>query len=468
MKRIFTLFLFFTTITIYGQVTNKLSPADKIYGLSKLWQEVSYNFVYLEKFGREKWDSAYRAAIPLVLDTKNDYQYYRELQKLCALLKDGHTNVYMPFEEFNSHFGDYRIYLININNKAIIIAVNYSKKDEIPVGSEVTEVNGKPTPEYIKENVAPYISASTPYVLQDLSVERLLRGIEGDRYEIKIRTPEGKNISLSLVHSKTLEKEMYSTLGDPTWGEGRFNFRWYDNQIAYLALNSFGNPKIDTLFIEKLPELYKAKGLIIDLRNNGGGSSYVGGEIFKYLTNDKLIYGPRASSRNHIPVYKAWGGLFQPKDTITGNAARGLSKEEVLKYYLASKDRLYFNLEYSPDTNKVKKEKLIVPTVILIGHNTASAAEDFLILSKDQKHMVTIGESSFGSTGQPYEFRLPGGGSARVCTLKVTYPDGTEFVGCGVKPDIEVRMTLDDYLQKRDPVVEKALEYLKTRFINNQ
>jgi C-terminal processing protease CtpA/Prc len=56
---------------------------------------------------------------------------------------------------------------------------------------------------------------------------------------------------------------------------------------------------------------------------------------------------------------------------------------------------------------------------------------------------------------------MPGGGSARVCTKKDTYPDGREFVGYGVKPDIEVRTTLKDYLENTDPALQKAIEYLK-------
>lgn len=58
-----------------------------------------------------------------------------------------------------------------------------------------------------------------------------------------------------------------------------------------------------------------------------------------------------------------------------------------------------------------------------------------------------MGERSFGSTGQPYYFDLPGGGSARGCTKKDVYPDGREFVGYGVKPDVEVKPTLQDFLQ---------------------
>jgi hypothetical protein len=298
MKKSISILLVLITLISSAQTSNKLSMTDKIYGLSKLWMEVNYNFVYLENFGKEKWDSAYYADIPIVIKTENDYQYYRELQKFYALLKDGHTNVFMPLDEGNSNFGDYRIALFNNQNRAIVGAVNFSKKDEIPIGSEIIEVNGKPTSDYIKENVAPYISASTSYILEDLSIERLLRGIEGQKFDVKIKTPAGKILSLSLVHGTVNEKETYPTIERP----GLFDFKWYDDQIAYVALNSFTNPKIDTLFIQKLPELYKAKGLIIDLRNNGGGSSYIGFNILKFLTNDVLIYGPKASSRNHIPT----------------------------------------------------------------------------------------------------------------------------------------------------------------------
>jgi C-terminal processing protease CtpA/Prc len=98
-----------------------------------------------------------------------------------------------------------------------------------------------------------------------------------------------------------------------------------------------------------------------------------------------------------------------------------------------------------------------------MGHNTASAAEDFLIYADNQKHMTRIGENSFGSTGQPFVFELPGGGSARICTKKDTYLDGREFVGYGIKPDIIVKRTLNDYLTKKDPVMEKAIDHLKQK-----
>ncbi|MBY0244721.1 MAG: hypothetical protein K2Q03_04625 [Sphingobacteriaceae bacterium] len=454
MKHFFQIFFLSLTTLSFGQIPNKLTTTDKVYGLSKFWQEVNYNFVYLDKVDRTMWDNSYRKLIPIVQNTKNDYEYYRELQKFCALLKDGHTNVYFPkgIEQMNTMFGDYRLFIENIDGKAIIVRTNFSKKDEIPFGSEIIEVNGKTTEKYVKENVAPYISSSTDYVLEDWSIGKLLIGLEGEIFKIKIRKPNNKIIELTLTHKKTEEKEVY-----PAFEPDRqlLDFKWINNKIAYVSLNSFGDEKIDSLFIQKLPELYKAKALIVDLRYNGGGNTGIGGVILQYLTNDKILYGSKNSCRLHIPAFKAWGKYVEPKDTI--------NNEWNKKAYLNFNDKHMYNFDYKPVTLELNTKRIVIPTVLLMGHNTASAAEDFLIYADSQKHMTKIGENSFGSTGQPFVFDLPGGGSARICTKKDTYPDGREFVGYGIKPDIIVKRTLNDYLTKKDPVMEKAIEHLKQK-----
>jgi C-terminal processing protease CtpA/Prc len=455
MKHFFlNLFLFLTTLS-FGQIPNKLTPTDKVYGLSKFWQEVNYNFVYLDKVDRTMWDNRYRDLIPIVQNTKNDYEYYRELQKFCALLKDGHTNVYFPqgIEQMNTMFGDYRLFIENIDGKAIIVRTNFSKKDEIPFGSEVIEVNGKTTEKYIEENVAPYISSSTDYVLKDWSIGRLLTGLDGETFKIKIKKPNNRIIELTLTHKKTEEKEVY-----PAFEPNRqlLDFKWINKRIAYLSLNSFEDAKIDSLFIQKLPELYKAEALIVDLRFNGGGSTNIGTEILQYLTNDKVLYGSKNSSRLHIPTFKAWGKYVEPKDSLKSDWHK--------KAFLSYKDKFLYDFDYKADSIELEAKRIVVPTVLLMGHNTASAAEDFLIYADNQKHMTKMGENSFGSTGQPFSFELPGGGSARICTKKDTYPDGREFVGFGIKPDIIVKRTLNDYLTKKDPVLDQAIEYLEQKF----
>ena len=96
----------------FAQLPNTLTNADKVYGLSKFWQEVNYNFVYLNKVDRHVWDSTYIAMIDEVQHTTNDYDYYRLLKRFCASLEDGHTNIEFPGEVksklMRTMFGPYR------------------------------------------------------------------------------------------------------------------------------------------------------------------------------------------------------------------------------------------------------------------------------------------------------------------------------------------------------------------------
>jgi C-terminal processing protease CtpA/Prc len=454
MKRICFVFVLALAPALAGaQMPNTLSAADKIYGLSKFWQEVNYNFVYLNKVDRAAWDSLYRSMIVSVQATKDDYEFYREMDRFCAFLQDGHTNIRYPQGVdsllYTSMFGRDRLFLTNIDGRAIVTRTNPGLKDGVPIGSEITKVNGLRTQDYLRLHVTPYISSSTGYVRDDLAVQRLLRGPRGSRFEITFVTPAGEERRLALVHEKSMDEEVYP----PFEKRELLDLTWHPGGIAQVALNSFGDRRIDTLFFRILPELRAAKGLIIDLRNNGGGSTGIGTTILRYLTNSRVLFGSRTSSRLHIPAYKAWGSWQTAADTGESEWAR--------TSYLHFHDAAYHTFDWDPDTNAVADSALVVPTALLISHMTASAAEDFLIAADGQKHMTKIGQRSFGSTGQPFAFPLPGGGSARVCTKRDTYPDGREFVGAGVKPDIEITPTVRDFIENRDPVLDAALRHLR-------
>lgn len=459
MKKFSVLVLvLFIALFSNAQIPNTLSPSDKVHGLSLFWQEVNYNFVNLDKIGRTKWDSTYKVLINTVQNTANDYEYYRELQKFCAMLKDGHTNVFFP-EKIESEvrvsmFGDYRLIIENKDSKAIITHVNLSKKNEISVGSEIVEVNGKTTEKYIKENVAPYISTASDDELKDMSIYFLLKGLVGDTFNIKIKMPTGEIKSLKLIHKDSEEKELYPAVDKEV---GLLDFKWCPNQIAYLALNSFNDTKIDSLFIKVLPGIYKAKGLIIDLRYNGGGDETIALKILKYFTNnnDSIPVEYQIISRNNISSYKAWGQLMRPEDTINDEYAK--------KCFLISNDT-YYDYEKTESYNRFQSRvtKIVVPTVILIGPNTASAAEQVLIYLANQKHIVKMGESTNGVSGQPIKYDLPGGGMARICPFSVLLPDGSVFgAGQGIKPDIEIKTPRSYTKPQIDTLMDKALEYLK-------
>ena len=91
---------------------------------------------------------------------------------------------------------------------------------------------------------------------------------------------------------------------------------------------------------------------------------------------------------------------------------------------------------------------------------TYSAAEDFVVAFDAMERGHIVGEPTGGSTGQPLLFDLPGGGKGRICTKRDSYPDGREFVGVGVQPQVVVSPRVADLQAERDTVLQKALALL--------
>ena len=107
------------------------------------------------------------------------------------MLKDGHTTIDYPetiqSKLMKTMFGEYRIFIENVDHKAIITKVNPSKKEVLPIGSEIISVNELSTDEYIAQFVSPYISSSTSHILEDIATSEMLQGLEGEQYILEIK-----------------------------------------------------------------------------------------------------------------------------------------------------------------------------------------------------------------------------------------------------------------------------------------
>ena len=85
------LIIFFSPM--FSQSETTLSTEEKLYELSMLWKEASYNFAFFDQVPNLNWDSCYQAFIPLVMETKTDWEHYMVLKKFFVLLEDGLTKI---------------------------------------------------------------------------------------------------------------------------------------------------------------------------------------------------------------------------------------------------------------------------------------------------------------------------------------------------------------------------------------
>lgn len=406
----------------------ELSNNEKIYGLSLLWKEAEYNFAHFDKVPDLNWNKTYLEYIDEVINTKTTLEYYRVLQKFIALLKDGHTNIYLP-NEFQENIYYPHLKLQSLNKKIFIVESYDELSENIPIGSEILEVNNISTEEYLNKEVFPYIGSSTEHFLWEKGAKDLLIGFDDTNISIKINTPEGQVKDIVLKRFNLGKNAILKILVP----EKRVEFKWLEEDIAHVTINHFADKQIISDFMEYLPQIEKCKGIIIDIRKNLGGSSYTSYEIIKRFT-DKSFSSSKCKFPKHISYFKI---------SDVKNEKWYEEKEEVIK--------------------PLNIETINVPMVVLISNYTFSAAEDFLVALDSINRATFIGERTGGSTGNSLVVKLPGGGMARICIQEDTFPDGRKFVGYGIEPNIYVHPTLNDIIKVTDTTLDKAVEVIKNQ-----
>lgn len=400
---------------------DSLPDDEKLAGLSKFWSEVKYNFGYPEKLVQMNWDALYLQTIPKVLAAKSTADYYRELMRLCALLRDGHTNVNPPQQSNMTAKPPMRTALVE-GHVMILDARSPSLEARgIRAGVEILQVDGVPAVEYGRRDVAPFQTAATPQDLDNRTFwYGFLRGAPAQPVHLKLRDAAGQEFE------RDLDRRGYTDVR-PT---PPLDWRMLPGNVAYVALNDFSTDELVKQWAALYPKISSVDAIILDVRLNGGGSTGIGYAVLRSLV-DHPFPGSRQVMRRYNPTDRARGTLMDwvevPADSV----------------------------EPTPGAH------FKGPVVVLMGPATYSAAEDFLVAWKNSGRGKMIGEPSGGSTGQPLNFQLPGGGSARVCTKRDTFPDAAEWVGKGIDPDILVRLTLADVRAGRDAVLERAVAILK-------
>ena len=193
----------------------QLSEDDRVAGLSRFWSEVKYNFVYTDKLLDLDWDAVFLRYLPKVRAAKNTADYYKVLMEMCALLQDGHTNVVAPAAVFNDVWGMVPLRAALMEDKVIITEVldpTLRERGILP-GHQILSADGQDIKTYVRKEVAPYISASTP---QDLNTRLynyfLLFGALDTPVKMLVADPQGKTISIDVKRINTMARRKLDSI----------------------------------------------------------------------------------------------------------------------------------------------------------------------------------------------------------------------------------------------------------------
>jgi len=194
-------------------------------------------------------------------------------------------------------------------------------------------------------------------------------------------------------------------------------FEMKENDIAYIRVSRFGDDT-EKEFRSAVKETLakKARGVVIDLRNNPGG----------FLDTAVSLASTALPSGKTVVIEEDSEGKRKEIKSRGGDVLSGL------------------------------------PTVILINQGSASASEILAGALRDNRDNVTlIGKKSFGKGSVQELISVSSDTAVKITIARWLTPSGKQIHNVGINPDIEVGLSSDDVTEKRDPQLDRALEELK-------
>ena len=218
--------------------------------------------------------------------------------------------------------------------------------------------------------------------------------------------------------SDTLERRYLGT--DYKIAAG-MKYRVLDDNIGYIRYDSFlqgiGEGNLD----DCLTYLALCRGLIIDIRNNGGGD----------LTTAEKLAGRFVQEKTLV-------SYMQHK---TGKGHNDFSSLEA---------------RYLEPSSNIRWHK---PVCVLTNRSVFSAANDFAVMMHTLPNVKLVGDHTGGGSGMPMSNSLPNGWSVRysACPMYDSKKQQTEF---GIDPDVKVALTDEATAQGIDLIIEAARKVL--------
>ena len=205
---------------------------------------------------------------------------------------------------------------------------------------------------------------------------------------------------------------------------GGLRYKMLSDSIGYIFYPSFSSGVSDSNLNEVLYYFRHTKGLIFDIRNNGGGM----------LTNVNKI-AARFTRQPFCP------GYIQHKN--------GPGRDDFSSLYPLEQSGCPVGL--------LCYEK---PVMILTNRRVYSAANQFVSVMSQLPNITTVGDQTGGGSGMPFSSELPIGWSIRFSASPI-YNAQKEHTEFGITPDIAVYIEETDALLGLDTIIETAIERIK-------
>lgn len=460
---------------------------DVDFAYSKLQQMHPQLYWYIPKKELElKFDSLKQT----INEPLTPLQFYFKLQPVIAGIREGHLSLRIPRKKFTKKeiktlehkkglFSRFEYY---ISGDQMYITENRDSIEHIQQGTEILSINHIPVSEYIKKyrnliSSDGYNTTFQPYFLKDLFfnyytaengladraiLETLYKG-EKHTYTLSRESKSDSDLEKDKeMNKRTQERKLNDYVAASNSYNRSFKFLDKDSTVAYIKVKSFSREYSDEFYKKTFAKIKKAKSdyLIIDVRNNYGGSLYEINNLYSYLTDKPftLIKPSQVTSRD-IPLRTNYFRKSNPLDY----AIKSISYPS---YFFAQafstykKDGKVFYKMKADKPTKPNKEAFHGKVFVLINGGSFSASSIITAKLKNDKRATLVGEETGGANDGTvagfYSYqKLPNSEIRFPIGLLLVQPN-IDFSDTkkGVTPDIEIKENLQDIIDKKDPQLD--------------
>ncbi len=407
-----------------GLLTRQQAEFDiraMVYGISEVHPDMFSVCKQVDFF------SAINKAIASLPDSVSVQELYKRVAPIVAMIGDGHTNVFFPFNDvFTKETKVLPVSVDVLNNKSIIC--RNSLDTIIPNGAVILSINGVPA-EMIVDSMLPFVAGEKEH----FKISRINSSFYGlyhmlypaDSFEIVYRMPDSGKTSRITYEATAFEeiikqspKKQTDALNEP------YSFTIdKDKNVAVMDFRSFQDiPKMELFADSMFRELHSQNisNLIIDIRNNGGGNSSVGDVLLRYISPEPFVQMDKALTRI-TPFTKKLMGM---KDGMPYFSISEVSPSSYIEP--RTEDEGYYNGN----------------VYLLISNKTFSSAGSFAWVFKECGMGKVLGEETGGMNvcfGDVLGYKLPVSG----LQCSISYKRFWQFRADendihGTIPDVEV------------------------------
>lgn len=366
------------------------------------------------------WDELRARLRPLAAEARGETEFYTVLRRLTSRLRDAHTRVFAPDERFDWQRPTYISVGVSLREIAgEIIVTNVERDGEaerggVRAGDELLEIENEPVASVFARNLKEETGASTDTAARQHAAARLFRGAR-DTFVTAVFATNNGRATKKVRLRRVLQNRPPALRVQKAEGFSVVNFNIFVPEIASELMRAL-----------RRGELRTARGLIIDLRDNGGGQA-------ETMTDIASAFLPQGTNL----------GEFTDRDgriasTPQTRAAMLFAADAVAEFRGA--------------------------VVVLTSTRTASAAEIFAAALQESKRASVVGERTCGCVlAIRRRHTLPDGGLLDISEMDFRTARHTRLEGAGITPDELVSPTRRDLRDGRDPALERAVRILKAK-----